>query len=302
MLTLPEWAKLNPDPLTSGVVEIFARENPVLALMPFANIAGNAYTYNVETTLPGIAFRGFNEGYTESTGVVNPVTETLKILGGDSDFDIAQIAMQTGDNDTRAIYDALKAKALTLEWLRTFLYGDTAVTPNGFDGIDKRLVGDQVLSAGTNGAALSLSALDELCDAVSGQPSALLMRKGTIRAYRNALRAAGGTTPESMMVENFGRPVIAHNGVPIFPIEEDATGKELLKSNETQGTNSATCSIYAVKFGPDALHGIQTAPVSVRDLGEIDLKPSLRTRIEHYSGIVLKGPRCAARLKGITNI
>lgn len=302
MLTLTEWAKLNPDPLTSGVVEYFVRENPILALMPFANISGNAYTYNQEETLPGIAWRGFNSGYDESTGVVNPHTETLKILGGDSDFDIAQIAMQTGDNATRAIYDAMKAKALSLEHLRTFLYGDTAVTPNAFDGITKRLTGNQVLSAGTNGAALSLSALDELCDAVSGQPSALLMRKGTIRAWRNALRAAGGTTPESLMVENFGRPVIAHNGVPIFPIEEDASGKELLRSDETQGTNSATCSIYAVKFGIDALHGIQTGPVSVRDLGEIDAKPALRTRIEHYSGIVLKGPRCAARLKGITNI
>ncbi|MNQ65651.1 hypothetical protein D3C85_801110 [compost metagenome] len=104
------------------------------------------------------------------------------------------------------------------------------------------------------------------------------------------------------MIENFGRPVLAHNGVPIFPIEEDLTGKEILRSDETQGTNDKTCSIYAVKFGLDALHGIQTAPVSVRDLGEIDAKPALRTRIEWYSGMVLKGPRCAARLTGITNV
>jgi hypothetical protein len=42
--------------------------------------------------------------------------------------------------------------------------------------------------------------------------------------------------------------------------------------------------------------------VSVRDLGEIDAKPALRTRIEWYSGLVAKGPRCAARLKGVTSI
>jgi hypothetical protein len=270
--------------------------------MPFAQIAGNSYTYNQEQSLPGIAFRSFNEGYVESTGVVNPATETLTIVGGDSDFDVAQIAMQTGNNDTRAIHDALKAKALTLEWLRTFIYGDTATAPKGFDGITKRLTGNQVLSAGANGNALTLTMLDELCDAITGQPSALFMRKGTIRAYRNALRTAGGTTPETIMIENFGRPVISHNGVPIFPIEEDATGKEILRSDEEQGTNSDTCSIYAVKFGLDAMHGIQTAPINVRDLGEIDAKPALRTRIEWYSGLVLKGPRCAARLTGITNI
>ena len=44
MLTITEWAKLNPDQLTSGIVEIFATENPVLAALPFINIAGNAYT------------------------------------------------------------------------------------------------------------------------------------------------------------------------------------------------------------------------------------------------------------------
>ena len=37
MLTITEWQKLNPTPLASGVVEIFARENPVLANLPFMN-------------------------------------------------------------------------------------------------------------------------------------------------------------------------------------------------------------------------------------------------------------------------
>jgi len=73
----------------------------------------------------------------------------------------------------------------------------------------------------------------------------------------------------------------------------------ILTQTETQGTSNLTSSIYAVKFGADALHGIQTAPVDVRDLGEIETKPALRTRIEWYSGLVLKDPKCAARLKGI---
>lgn len=299
MLTITEWEKLNPTPLSSGVVEIFAAENPVLALLPFMNVAGNSYRYNIEQTLPGIAFRDFNQGYTESTGVVNPVTEKLTIIGGDSDFDVAQIAMGTGNNDTRAVHDAMKAKALTLEWLRTFFHGDTTVNPLAFDGLRDRLTGAQVIAAGANGNQLTLTMLDELTDAISGQPTALFMPKALIRFYKGLIRAAGGTTPESIMVANFGRPVISHNGVPMFPIEEDAAGNEILKFDEEQGTDAQTASIYAVKFGPDALHGIQTAPVSVRDLGEIDAKPALRTRIEWYSGMVLKHPRCAARLKGV---
>lgn len=302
MLTQTEWSKLNPNPLQSGVVEVFARENPVIAMMPFQSIGGNAYTYNREEELPGVEFRTYNEGYSESTGVINPQTERLTIIGGDSDFDVALIAQQVGGNDTRAIHDALKSKALTLEWLKTFFSGDTDDNPKAFDGIEKRLTGDQVIEAGANGGSLTLTMLDELVDAVQGQPSAIFARKSVIRAYRNLLRAAGGTTPESIMIPNFGRPVIAHNGVPILPIELDTRGTEILSATETQGTNDATCSAYAIRFGLDGLHGIQTAPISVRDLGEVDDKPAYRTRIEWYSGMVLKSGRCAARLKGLTNV
>ena len=296
MLTITEWAKLNPDPLTSGVVEIFATENPVLAALPFINIAGNAYTYNREDALPGVAFRGFNEAYVESTGVVNPLTETLTILGGDSDFDVAQIAMQTGDNDTRAIHDAMKAKAATLTWLRTFFDGDTSVNPKEFDGLNRRLAGDQVLSAGTNGGVLEFRMLDELVDAVRGTPSMLLMNKTMRRTVRAMARSMGALT---ITTDQLGRELEGYAGVPFGLIEEDETGAEILAFDEAQGTANATSSIYAVRFGADTLSGIQTKPIEVRDLGEVDDKPALRTRIEWYSGYVIKHPRAAARLKGI---
>lgn len=296
MLTIAEWAKLNPDPLTSGVVEIFAAENPVLAGLPFANIKGNAYTYNREETLPGIAFRGFNEGYTESTGVVNPVTESLTIIGGDSDYDVAQIAMGTGDNDTRAVHDAMKAKALTLAWLKTFFDGDATANPKEFDGINKRLTGDQVIAAGADGALLDLDMLDKLVDAVRGTPSVLLMNKSMRRAV---IKLARGSSVLSVGPDLFGREVTSYSGVPMAVVEEGADGAEILGFDETQGADTETASIYAVKFGPDTFHGIQTAPVSVRDLGEIETKPAFRTRIEWYSGLVIKHPRAAARLKGV---
>lgn len=302
MLTQVEWSKLNPTPLQSGVVEVFAQTSPILALCPFQSIAGSAYAYNREESLPGVEFRTWNEAYSESTGVVSPHTEVLTMLGGDSDYDTAAIAMQTGDNATRAIYDTLKSKALAQKWTRTFFGGDATANPKEFDGLERRLIGDQIISAGANGGALTFAMLDELVDAVAGTPSAIFMRKGTMRAYRSLLRTTGGITPEQIMIPEFGKPVLAHNGVPLLALEEDAAGNQVLSGEETQGTNNDTCSAYAIRFGPDALHGIQTAPVSVRDLGEIDEKPALRTRIEWFSAIVLKNGRCAARLKGLTNI
>lgn len=296
MLTISEWAKLNPTPLQSGVVEIFARENPVLAAMPFQNIAGNAYTYNREDTLPGVAFRGFNEAYVESTGIVNPVTESLTIIGGDSDYDVAQVAMGVGSNDSRAVHDAMKAKALTLTWLKTFFDGDTAVNAKEFDGLNKRLTGSQVIAAGTNGDVLGMDLLDKLVDAVRGTPGVLLMNKAL---RREVIKLARGSSVLTVGPDMFGREVSMYSGVPIGIVEEGPDGTDILGFDETQGTDDETASIYAVGFAPDMLHGIQTAPMSVRDLGEVDAKPAYRTRIEWYSGLVLKHPRCAARLKGI---
>ena len=110
MLTQTEWAKLNPDPLQSGVVEIFASTNPVMQYMPYQNIAGAAYVYNREQMLPGIAFRGIGESYTASTGIINQLSDPLKIVGGDLDVDTALVAWGVGPNDTRAIHDGMKVK------------------------------------------------------------------------------------------------------------------------------------------------------------------------------------------------
>lgn len=197
---------------------------------------------------------------------------------------------------SRAVHDQMKAKALTLAWLKTFFDGDSAANPKEFDGLNKRLTGDQVITAGANGAPLDLDMLDKLVDAVRGTPSMLLMNKAMRRAV---VKLARGSSVLSVGPDLFGREVTSYSGVPMAVVEEDAQGNDLLGFDEAQGTDAATASIYAARFAPDMLHGIQTAPVSVRDLGEIEVKPALRTRIEWYSGLVIKHPRAVARLKGV---
>lgn len=296
MLTQTEWAKLNPDPLQSGVVEIFASENPIMLHMPFQNIAGAAYVYNREQTLPGVAFRGIGETYTESTGVINQLSDPLKIIGGDLDVDTALVAWGTGANDTRAIHDAMKVKALALSHLKTVFDGDSDANPKEFDGLNVRLTGSQVISAGTNGAVLTLNMLDDLVDAVAGSPSLLLMNKKSRQIVRQLARSVNALT---IAKDDLGREIDLYYGVPFGIIEDDHEGNAILGFDETVGTANNTASIYAVKFGPGAMFGAQTAPISVRDLGEQQSKPAYRTRVEHYSTIVLEHPKCAARLKGI---
>ena len=60
-ITLLEAAKLVQDPLKRGVIEIFPRVSPVLERLPFFNVNGQAYKYNQEQTLPGIAFNDLQQ-------------------------------------------------------------------------------------------------------------------------------------------------------------------------------------------------------------------------------------------------
>ena len=62
--------------------------------MPFDKISGNALGYDREETLPGVGFRGVNEAFSEDVGIINPMTEVLKIMGGDMDVDRYIVVMK----------------------------------------------------------------------------------------------------------------------------------------------------------------------------------------------------------------
>ncbi|MEH7116903.1 major capsid protein [Neobacillus vireti] len=297
-LTLLEAEKYSTDVLRRGVIETFARNSAVFELLPFMEIAGNSYKYNQEQTLPGIAFRGVNEGYVESAGVINQLSEGLTILGGDVDVDKFLAQTRGNVNDLRAIQTEMKSKALALEWTKTFFKGDSATDANAFDGLEKRVTGSQLIKAGDNGATLTLTMLDELIDAVEGEPDVLFMSKAMRREIKKLLQASQHYIESGE--DSFGRPVATYGGIPIRVIETDGAGNEILGFNEVMGTANGTASIYAVKFGADQyVSGLRNGSVNVRDLGEIDAKPVFRTRIEFYSGVAVFHPRAVARLAGV---
>jgi hypothetical protein len=302
-LTLIEAAKLySGDVVRSAVIELYAQNSDILRMLPFENIQGNVLKYNQEETLPGIAFRGVNEAYTESTGVLNPVTEPLVIAGGDLDVD--RFILETMGQDQRSIQEAMKIKALALAWTRTFIKGDSSSDPREFDGLQVRLTGTQLISAGSSadGDPLSLAKLDELIDAVQS-PTALIMNKTMRRRLTAAARTytIGGFI--SFGLDEFGRTVTRYNDLPILIADEDNTGSQILPFNEAADTpgGSSSTSIYCVSFGEGMLMGIQSGPIDARDLGELQTKPAYRTRVEWYSGMAIFHSKAAARLYGISN-
>src|ERR1051325_2055257 len=302
-LTLVEAAKLHGgEVMRSAIIELYAQGSEVLRMLPFDDIQGNALRYNREETLPGIGFRGVNEAYTESTGVINPVTEPLVIAGGDLDVD--EFILRTMGQDQRSVQEAMKVKALALRWTRAFIKGDNTSEPREFDGLQVRLTGTQLISAGSTsgGTALSLGKLDEAIDAVEN-PTALLMNRTMRRRLSAAARSTSVGGYITYALDEFGRQVTMYNELPILVIDQDNTGAEILPFTEAAAAGGATAtSIYVVSFGEGRLQGIQNGAMDVRDLGELQEKPAKRTRVEWYSGIALFNARAAARLWSIGDL
>lgn len=312
-ITLVEAAKLSNTALQRGVTELFVINSSILDRIPLMTIEGNAYAYNEEATLPGVAFRSVNEGYSESTGTVNQKSESLVILGGDADVDRFIVQTRGNLNDQRAIQTGMKVKAAAYKYQDAFFNGDVTVDAKSFDGLKKRLIGNQVLDAGTNGVTINtdeatrhafFDMLDDLVARVpglDGTNGAIYASSAVIGKIRSAGRRIGGV--EMVKEDLTGKRVLQWNGIPILDPGANAAGTAILPATETQGTATDASSVYAVKFGQDegdkAVTGLTNGGIQVDDLGQLQEKPAYRTRIEFYTGLALFGGKAAARLRGV---
>ena len=301
-LTLVESAKLalgRDETLKATVMELYARSSDIMQYMPFESISGNAMNFNREQTLPSAGFRALNEAYTEGTGKVDRVTETLTIAGGDLDVDV--FLVKTGSADQRGSQEAMKIKALSLAITKTIIKGDVESTPKEFDGLQVRCIGDQLIDAGSSsgGDALSLLKLDELIDAVD-EPTHLLMNK----TLRRRLTAAARTTTVGGYItydlDAFGRQVTKYNDMPILIADKDNNYDDIMPFTEACASGSSVgTSIYCLSFAENGVVGLQNGDMDVRDMGEIDEKPVYRTRIEWYITLAVLRARAVARLRYI---
>lgn len=302
-LTILEAAKLNKGTQEQrAIVEMYSGSSSILLNLPFQDIQGNALKYNREANYPGIGFRGVNEAYTASTGVLNPVVESLVIAGGDLDVDT--FIVQTMGAQQRAVHEAMKVRALSLAWTNTFINGNNADEPREFDGLEVRCTGNQVISAGTtaNGAALSLAKLDEAIDQTLN-PTHIIMNKAMARKFAAAARNPNVSGYVNWVPDQLGRRVMQYNDIPILTVDLDNNNNQILGFDEPaySGTDTAT-SIYIVSVGAQGLTGIQNGSIAVRDLGELDTEPKYRTRVEWFNGIACFNGRAITRLRNIGDL
>ena len=302
-LTLDEASKLSNDMLLQGVVETIIKDSPLLQRLPFIEIAGNGLTYNQEKTLPTIDFYDVGDIWAESTPTFEQKTANLKIMGGDADVDNFLKETRSNVQDLETAIVELKAKALKMKFEETFIYGDSAVDPNQFEGlrklIDTATAGDQVIAMGATGATLTLDKLDELIDAVKGGKSDVLLMSRRSRRKINALvRAAGGMVESDR--DKWGNFVQLWDGVPIGVNDWILDTHAVTDSVETATTGDTCSTIYALQLGEGALCGL-TSPghLQAEHIGSLESKDASRTRIKWYVSLALFSSVKAAALIGV---
>ncbi len=301
-MTLLEAAKLNPGTdVRDAIIEMYVGSSDILLNLPFVNINGNALKYNREEAYPGVGFRGVNQSYTPSVGILNPVTEGLVIAGGELDID--KYILDTMGQNQRAVQEQMKVRGLAAAWTAKFIKGDPDTNVNELAGLQGRVTGNQKIQAGAtaNGTALSLAVLDQAIDQTLN-PTHLIMNKKMKRRFAAAARTTSVGGYVTFGPNQLGLEQAFYNGIPILTVDLDNAGAEILPFTEAATSGNATAtSIYVVSMGDGMLTGIQNGMIDVRDLGELQSEPKLRTRVEWYTGIAVWHGRAVTRLWSIAD-
>ncbi|KKN23998.1 hypothetical protein LCGC14_0899360 [marine sediment metagenome] len=304
-ITMLEAAKHSQDALERSVAKIIVEASPVLEYLPQKTIVGPALRYHREASLGTVSWRGVGGTYTPDAGVINPLFEPLVILGGEIKVDNFEVKVMSNLLNLKAEKYRMKARQAGITFSEAFFEGDTAVDPYQFDGLRKRLTGNQKILQTAGGGTLTLAKLDELLDAVLGDGgdkvlwmSPIMRRKLTV-----LVRAVSGSGMINFTQDAFGKQQVAYAGTPVRIVRREDDGTSFFLYDEDPGdSTSDTASIYCTRMGTDYLHGIQAMSLpSVKDFGETEAGPYHLGRLEWYTGMVLKHPRAAARLYGVTN-
>jgi len=306
-MTLVEYKKLSTNPTQIFVINEFLQSR-LLQVLPFRDVSGGGLFYNTTEKLPGIGFRGINENFAEGTGVLNPQSEALKIFGGDMNVDV--VLVDRHGSSARQSHVQLKLEAARLRFEKTFFKGDSALEPREFDGLQRRITGNQLITNGADGTgnALSINSLDTAIDQVkAGTGRKYLFLNDTVKRrleqyYRNT---ANGMIRYS--INELGEEIMVYRGCEVVVIEDDEEGNAILPLTETSPDGSSTTnntSVYIVRFGDLLTTGIQgpsngISGIYAEDFGRIEASPKYLTRVHWDCGMAVLNGRSVARLHGI---
>lgn len=329
-VTLAEAKNNTTDDIDVQVIDEFRKGSAILDALTFDDVVNPAgggatltYGYRRLVTQPTADFRALNDEYVDSSVQTQRYTVDLAVLGGS--FSVDRVIAKLGPQASGAVSLNMnqKIKAARTRFQDAVINGDVATDVNGFDGLDKALVGSTTEFRATEvtdwtdfdtdarAEHKALDAIDEWLSLLDDTPTIVLGNAKALARVRAAARRAGQYTrnPVEGLVGANGRPIEreTYGGIvladpgnkagsnnPIIPIE----GRTVNAVAETGLTD-----LYAIRVGLDGFHGVSTvggelvstwlpdfSAAGAVKKGEVEMGPV---------GVVLKATKAASVFRNI---
>jgi hypothetical protein len=312
--TLAQLNKIETDPLRSYVIRNLLREIKLAEYIPWVDVNSLSSVAVRWRTLPSVAFRKINAGYTPSEGQTEQVWESVYGLGGEIKFDRVFDKVTNVITDPKRQQMDMKLYSLALTFNEYLISGDHATEEDGFEGLQKRISNmpsDQsVYYAGSAAAALDPTGstanarafFDKLEEQVyktnDGDVNVILcnraMKYGFGRVARYGQISGGNLL--AVTQDSFDRQIPTYAGAPIIDmgLKKDQSTEIILDSETAGDAGTDATSVYMAGFDEQkALVGIQLPPgLEVYDPlsgAEQEATPTTLMRVEWWLGLATFG-------------
>ena len=307
-----------------GVLMMFWLESNIMASIPFitVNRLGISMTRQVRTSLTKPGWVAIGEAYGKSTAQLEQVEETVFKLGRDIDIPKGLENLDGQFEDPRVLMTETELKTLTYEFNEASINGPfigpggTALA-NAPVGIRQRVsdltgapgLGDVLLAPGgatpfgpTATSANRHAVLDAMNRSMyfldGKRPDSGYCNKTTLLALESAFRRE---QLFSITRDQYERIVYTFRDCPLYDVgtKADQVNPIITDAEALAGMTDCT-SVYWVKTGVRThFHGWEKEALDVRDMGELQTEPVMRTRVDWSPGLASWHVRSMSRVNGI---
>ncbi len=318
-ITLAEAKVGMADRVDQKVIDEFRRASILLDMLIFDDAVSPGtggstltYGYTCLKTPSTVAVRKLNEEYKPNEAKREKKSADLAIFGGSYQIDrvIAETAGAVNEVDFQ-MREKIKAAANYFHML--VINGNSKASEAGyvagtFDGLKKLLKGSDteytVDDVDISTSALLdqnynafLDALDTFINKLAEKPDVLMMNNEMLTKIRSAARRAGYYDRSK---DDFGNTVETYNGIKLLNAGEYYNGTET--EHVVQTESDGTTSIYGIKIGLNAFHGVSPKGDKIISQRLPDFSQAGAVKegdVEMVAATVLKNSKMAGVLKGV---
>lgn len=328
-LTIGDYAVMSNDPLVQKITISLIVNGVVFADIPFLNkktLVANGVRW--QDNLPTVTWSKLNAGLTVTRGKPTAYQEQAYLMRNAIDVDIKLLEDENRIVDPRVTMLQAYIMAVVYDYNDKFINNDHLTgEDDSIVGLRYRLdnpstyglVSEMKIDFGgvdmTQGAMSSTTA-NNFIESVQTMLSYMGAEDGTgvvfyvndllIRRWERAIRLLGAGAGWSMITDAFGRSINQYRNAKIINVGRKSDQSTRIITNTETNTGlpgaSTYTSIYAVRYGEDAMVGWQFDPLSesIEDIGMIGNDGTgYRIKIDWANGILPQHTRCISRGFGI---